>query len=64
MPQPWEKITLDPQPFRVGDGWYVQAILPDGRIDPIDGFKTEAEAKEWIANRSRVWFREMGYEDE
>src|ERR1700730_2493215 len=52
--------SLDPQPFRVGEDWYVSALLPDGRIYPIDGFKTERAAKEWIAGRSKLWFREKG----
>jgi hypothetical protein len=32
-----------------GWGFVVRVILPDGKAEQIVGFKTEAEAEEWIA---------------
>jgi hypothetical protein len=28
---------------------------PDGEVEYIPGFQTEAEAKEWIETKSRQW---------
>jgi hypothetical protein len=41
-----------------GWGAFVQITMPHGKIEHIVGFKTEAEAKEWIATKSAGWLAE------
>jgi hypothetical protein len=41
-----------------GWGWYVRAILPDGQRAHIVGFRTEAEANEWIKAEAPAWLAE------
>jgi hypothetical protein len=38
-----------------GEDWFVAASWPDGRYEEIAGFKNEAEANEWIANKFHAW---------
>jgi len=43
----------------------VRAIYPSGQEEHVAGFKTEAEAKEWIeGDLSKRWLRKRGYPDE
>jgi hypothetical protein len=37
------------------DTWWVAAKWPDGRIEDIKGFSSEADANEWIANELNKW---------
>ena len=37
------------------DVWWVAAKWPDGAIEDIQGFKSENEANEWIANELETW---------
>ena len=64
MPRPPGKITLAPQPLKVGLQWHVIGTYPGGQQEHITGFKTEASALDWIANDSRDWLIKRGYEDE
>ncbi len=48
MAEPHDKIKINPQPLRVGNEWHVRAIWPSGHHEEIIGFKTEAEARDWI----------------
>ena len=41
-----------------GWGLFVWVTLPDGKVEHIVGFKTEAEAEEWIAFKSAAWLVE------
>jgi hypothetical protein len=60
-----EKITIQPQPFQVGKEWHVKAIWPSGHPEAITGFKSEAEAKAWVAgNGAKAWVRSKGYPDD
>jgi hypothetical protein len=49
--------TFDPVQLKDGSGWYVRLTLPDGREPQIDGFKTEAEAQDWIKSKSAEWLK-------
>jgi IS1 family transposase len=40
---------------RIGKEYFVRAILPNGTMDTIHGFKTEADASKWIRNEAVVW---------
>jgi hypothetical protein len=44
------KVTFDPKPLKSGTGWYVVATYPGSQQEHIPGFKTEAEAVEWLAS--------------
>jgi hypothetical protein len=36
-------------------GWIVEATWPDGQIDTIEGFSSEAKAVKLIAEQSESW---------
>src|ERR1700693_5582179 len=42
------KVTFDPKPLKSGTDWYVVATDPGGQQEHITGFKTEADAIEWL----------------
>lgn len=44
--------------WRIGGGYFVRATLPNGTVDRIEGFASEAEASRWIKNESVVWLHE------
>ena len=57
-----EKLTIQRQPFRIGNEWHVKAIWPSGHPEEITGFRSEAEAKAWIAgDGAKAWLRSKGY---
>ena len=44
------------EPFEATPGkWSIRLSLPGGRQPVIDGFKSEAEAREWIKTESIAW---------
>jgi hypothetical protein len=56
------KVTFDPRPLTSGTGWYVVATYRGGHQEHIPGFKTEAEALEWLASsRCQAWLKARGY---
>ena len=56
------KVTFDLRPVRSGTGWYVVATYPGSQQEHIPGFKTEAEAVEWLASsRCQAWLKARGY---
>jgi hypothetical protein len=55
MAKPTGKIALTPQPVKVGSQWHVVGTYPGGQQEHIPGFKTEADALDWIANDSAAW---------
>jgi hypothetical protein len=38
-----------------GIGWIVETTWPNGQIDTIEGFSSEAKAVKWIAEKSEAW---------
>ena len=50
-----EVMPFEPRPMETGPGWRVRVTWPDGEVEYIPGFQTEAEAKEWIETKSRQW---------
>jgi hypothetical protein len=40
------------------DAWWVAAKWPSGQTEDIQGFSSEAEANEWIANELQTWLDE------
>jgi hypothetical protein len=43
-------IMLAPQPVKFGAQWHVVGTYPGGQEEHITGFKSEADALDWIAN--------------
>ena len=41
--------------WKIGEGWYVRATLPNQAPIQIDGFKSEDEAARWIRKESLAW---------
>jgi hypothetical protein len=42
-------IMLAPQPVKFGAQWHVVGTYPGGQEEHITGFKSEADALDWIA---------------
>jgi hypothetical protein len=62
MAEPHQRITINPQPVKAGDEWHIVATWPSGHPEHITGFKTEAEAREWITgDGAKTWLRGRGY---
>ena len=61
VPQPWSIIA---EPVKVGDEWYVLARHPSGQLVHVRRFKTQSEAKFWIARKSKAWLKKQGYADD
>lgn len=56
------KVTFDPKPRKVGPGWRLVATFPSGQQEYITGFKSEADAVEWLASsRCQAWLKARGY---
>jgi hypothetical protein len=52
------KIEFRPTEMTLGRGWYVQVVYSDRPPLQLGGFKTEEEAKKWIATKSAAWLKE------
>jgi len=55
------KITFNPKPLKVGAQWHVVDTYPRGQEEHITGFKTEADAKDWLKNDSQAWLKKRSY---
>ena len=51
------RTKFEPVQLKAEPGWYVRITLPHGEVIHIDEFKTEAEAKMWIYDKSTAWLR-------
>ena len=60
-PQPW---SIFAEPVKVGDEWYVLARHPSGQHVHVRRFKTQGEAKFWIARKSKAWLKKQDYVDD
>ena len=49
--------------LKLGHEWYVVATHPSGQREHVRRFKTETEAKYWIARKSKAWLKKRGYAD-
>ena len=50
-------LTFSARPYEDGSGYLVAAEWPDGVIQLVDDFVSEAEALEWIGQKSDDWIR-------
>jgi hypothetical protein len=60
-PVPQPTTSLIAQPVKLGDEWHVLARHPSGQQEHVRRFKTENEAKNWIARKSEAWLKKRGY---
>jgi hypothetical protein len=56
VPQPW---SISAEPVKVGDEWHVLARHPSGQLVRVRRFKTQSEAKFWIARKSKAWLKKQ-----
>jgi hypothetical protein len=49
--------TFKTRAYKDGSGYLVEAEWPDGVVQLVDDFGSEAEALEWIAQKSDDWNR-------
>ena len=48
-PMPRASTPIILEPLKLGDEWHVLARHPSGQQEHVRRFKTESEAKNWIA---------------
>jgi hypothetical protein len=51
-------FEFKPAPMSNGLGWFVQVTISHGPGPKLGGFKTEEDAREWIARESALWLKE------
>jgi hypothetical protein len=54
------KPTFTVSEDKVGTGWHVVAVLEDGVPVEVPGFRSEAEAHDWIDRKSGAWLKARG----
>jgi hypothetical protein len=52
------QVAFRPTKMQAYDGWYVQVVIAGLPPLQLGGFKTEDEAKEWIAQKSHAWLED------
>jgi hypothetical protein len=53
------RVAVSPSPREAGTGWVLDAVFSNGKQAAISGFRTEAEANEWLGSaRHAAWLRE------
>ena len=60
MVDPAHDATFEAVEMKDGSGWYVRLTRPAMLPQHIGDFKTEAEAREWIAAESAKWQERYG----
>jgi hypothetical protein len=49
--------VMKPRSLSDGSAWYIELSWPDGRVEHIDSFQSEAEINDWIARKSGAWLK-------
>ena len=57
MGSPKPKTKFDPVQMKAEPGWYVRITLPHGEEIHINEFKTDAEARSWIDDKTVSWLK-------
>ena len=58
MSQPARTVKFEPVELKTArPGWYVRVTLPHGEQIQMNEFKTETQAKDWIANKAAAWLK-------
>ncbi len=64
MLEQWELANFKPEyqfvvrQYAIGKGHSVSVLWRGGEVDTIFGFEKEADALEWIRNKSQAWLIE------
>jgi hypothetical protein len=64
MPEQWELANYKPEynfvvrQYAIGKGHSVSVLWRGGEVDTIFGFEKEADALQWIKDKSQAWLRE------
>ena len=58
MGDPPQDVKFEPVRLWIAGGWCVHVTLPHGHETQIGAFRTEAEAKRWIAENSAGWLKD------
>lgn len=51
------KPVMKPRSLKDGSAWFIELTWPDGRVEHIDSFQSEAEISDWIAHKSGAWLK-------
>jgi hypothetical protein len=58
MPQRKRIVKFEPIELKAAEpGWFVRVTLPHGEQIHINEFRTETEAKDWIADKAAAWLK-------
>jgi hypothetical protein len=52
------QVLFDPIEMQIAPGWFVSVTLQGREPARLGGFRTEAEATEWIERESSVWLKD------
>jgi hypothetical protein len=52
-----ESPSVEPRPLAGTEGWYVHFEWPDASFEQVGTFRTEAEAQQWIVEKSGHWLK-------
>jgi hypothetical protein len=52
--------TFTPSQDKIGSGWHVDVLRENGVPEQVSGFRSEAEAQDWIDHKSSAWLKEKG----
>src|ERR1700730_3939957 len=50
------RVAVSPSPREAGNGWVLDAVLPNGKQAAIAGFTTESEANNWLGSARHVTY--------
>jgi hypothetical protein len=51
------KPVMSARCLKDGSAWYIELTWPDGRVEQVDSFQSEAEIDEWISRKSGAWLK-------
>ena len=61
MPKSADQITSDLKPLKGGESWYIIVTYPGRMQEHIPGFRSDAEAEQWLSDKGRqTWLRARG----
>ena len=54
---------IEPRELRDGSGWYALVTWGDRPSEQVGGFRTETEARHWIAHGAAAWIKQRIVEE-
>jgi len=59
MSETRNRAAVSPSPREAGDGWVLDAVLPNGEQTAIAGFSTASDANDWLGSAGHLsWLRD------